>query len=81
MQPIPIITKKYQRGNQIRKSKKDIQHNDQKENKKDKTCEFESRSWRGVQLYVIKFVGDLRQAGFSWILRFPPTIIKLTTAI
>jgi hypothetical protein len=26
-------------------------------------CEFESRSGRGVQHYVIKFVGDLRQVG------------------
>ena len=35
----------------------------------------------GVQLYVIKFVSDLRQVGgFLWILRFPPPI-KLTTTI
>jgi hypothetical protein len=27
------------------------------------TTEFESRSGRGVQHYVIKFVGDLRQVG------------------
>jgi len=26
-------------------------------------CEFESRSWRGVQHYVIEFVSDLRQVG------------------
>ena len=26
-------------------------------------CEFESRSWQGVQHYVIKFVSDLRQVG------------------
>ena len=26
-------------------------------------CEFESRPWRGVQQYVIKFVSDLRQVG------------------
>jgi hypothetical protein len=26
-------------------------------------CEFESRSGRGVQYHVIKFVGDLRQVG------------------
>jgi len=26
-------------------------------------CEFESRSGRGVQHYVIKFVSDLRQVG------------------
>ena len=32
-------------------------------------CEFESRSGRGVQHYVIKFVSDLRQ-----VLRFPPPI-------
>ena len=28
-----------------------------------KSCEFESRSGRGVQHYVIKFVSDLRQVG------------------
>jgi hypothetical protein len=28
-------------------------------------CEVESRSRRGVQHYVIKFVGDLRQVVFS----------------
>jgi hypothetical protein len=34
-------------------------------------CEFESRSGRGVQHYVIKFVSDLRQVGgFLRILRF-----------
>ena len=38
-------------------------------------CEFESRSGRGVQHYVIKFVSDLRQ-----VLRFPPPI-KLTASI
>jgi len=27
------------------------------------SCEFEPRSWRGVQHYVIKFVCDLRQFG------------------
>jgi len=44
-------------------------------------CEFESRSWRGVQYYVIKFVSDLRQvSGFLRVLRFPPPI-KLTTTI
>jgi hypothetical protein len=38
-------------------------------------CEFESRSGRGVQHYVIKFVSDLRQvAGFFRVLRFPPPI-------
>jgi len=26
-------------------------------------CEFESRSGRGVQHYVIKFISDLRQVG------------------
>ena len=42
-------------------------------------CEFESRSRRGVQHYVIKFVSDLRQdGGFLCVLWFPP-IIKLTT--
>jgi hypothetical protein len=41
-------------------------------------CEFESRSGRGVQHYVIKFVSDLRQVGgFLRNLRFPPPI-KLT---
>jgi len=41
------------------------------------SCEFESRSGRGVQHYVIKFVSDLRQVGgFLW---FPP--IKRTATI
>ena len=41
-------------------------------------CEFESRSGRGVQHYVIKFVSDLRQVGgFLQVFRFPPPI-KLT---
>jgi hypothetical protein len=36
-------------------------------------CEFESRSGRGVQHYVIKFVSDLRQVGgFLLVLRFHP---------
>ena len=40
--------------------------------------EFESRSGRGVQHYVIKFVSYLRQVkGFLRVLRFPPPI-KLT---
>jgi hypothetical protein len=40
--------------------------------------EFESRSGRGVQHYVIKFVSDLRHVGgFLRVLRFPPPI-KLT---
>jgi hypothetical protein len=44
-------------------------------------CEFESRPWRGVQHYVIKFPSDLRQVGrFLRVLRFPPSI-KLTTTI
>ena len=38
------------------------------------SCEFESRSGRGVQHYVIKFVSFLR------VLRFPP-LIKLTATI
>ena len=43
-------------------------------------CEFESRSGRGVQHYVI-FVSDLRQVGgFLRVLRFPP-LIKLTATI
>jgi len=34
-------------------------------------CEFESRSGRGVQHYVTKFVSDLRQVGgFLQALRF-----------
>ena len=38
-------------------------------------CEFESRSGRGVQHYVIKFFSDLRQVGgFLRVLRFPPPI-------
>ena len=38
-------------------------------------CEFESRSGRGVQHYVIKFVSDLRQVGgFLRDLLFPPPI-------
>jgi len=44
-------------------------------------CEFKSRSGRGVQHYVIKFVGDLPQVGgFLWVLRFPPPT-KLTATI
>ena len=44
-------------------------------------CEFKSRTGRGVQHYVIKFVSDLRQvSGFLWVLRFPPPI-KLTATI
>jgi hypothetical protein len=36
-------------------------------------CEFESRSGRGVQHYVIKFVSDLRHVGgFLQVLRFSP---------
>jgi hypothetical protein len=38
-------------------------------------CEFESCSWRDVQHYVIKFVGDLPQVGcFLRVLQFPPPI-------
>jgi hypothetical protein len=44
-------------------------------------CEFESRSGRGVQHYVIKFVVYLWQVGgFLGVLRFPPPI-KLTATI
>ena len=44
-------------------------------------CEFESRSGRGVQHYVIKFVYDLRQVGYLLrVLRFPPPL-KLTATI
>jgi hypothetical protein len=42
--------------------------------------DFESRSRRGVQLYVIKFVSDLRQVGgFLRVLRFPPQIKRIAT--
>ena len=44
-------------------------------------CKFKSRSGRGVQRYVIKFVSDLRQvSGFLRVLHFPPPI-KLTATI
>jgi hypothetical protein len=44
-------------------------------------CEFESRSGRGVQHYVIKFVSDLRQvSGVLQVLWFSPPI-KLTAMI
>jgi hypothetical protein len=44
-------------------------------------CEFESRSGRGVQHYVIRFVSDLWQiGGFLRVLRFPLPI-KLTATI
>jgi hypothetical protein len=44
-------------------------------------CEFGSRSGRGVQHYVIKFVSDLRQVGgFLPLFQFPPPI-KLTATI
>jgi hypothetical protein len=44
-------------------------------------CEFKSRSGRGVQHYVIKFISDLLQVGvFLQILRFPPPI-KLPASI
>jgi putative lipase involved disintegration of autophagic bodies len=43
--------------------------------------EFESRSGRGVQHHVIKFVSDLWQVGgYLRVLRFPP-LIKLTATI
>jgi hypothetical protein len=43
--------------------------------------EFESRSGRGIQHYVIKFVSNLGLGGgFPWVLRFPPPI-KLTATI
>ena len=43
-------------------------------------CEFESRSWRSVQHYVIKFVSDFRQVGgFLLVLRFPPPIKRTST--
>ena len=45
------------------------------------TYAIESRSGRGVQLYVIKFVSDLRQVGgFLRVLLFPPPI-KLTATV
>jgi len=44
-------------------------------------CEFESRSGRGIQHYLIKFVSDLRQVGgFLRILLFSPPI-KLTATL
>ena len=44
-------------------------------------CVFESRSVRGVQHYMIKFVNDLRQVvGFLRVIRFPSPI-KLTATI
>ena len=44
-------------------------------------CEFESRSRRGAQHYVIRFVNDLRHiCGFHRVFRFPPPI-KLTATI
>jgi len=44
-------------------------------------CEFESRSGRGAQHYVINFVSDLRQVvGFLRVLLFPPPT-KLTATI
>ena len=44
-------------------------------------CEFESRSGRGVQNYVMTLVSDLRQVnGFLRVIRFPPPI-KLTATI
>ena len=45
-------------------------------------CEFESRSERGVQHYVIKFINGLRQVdGFLRVLRFPPPIKLITDDI
>ena len=44
-------------------------------------CELESRSGRGVQQYVIKFVSDLQQVDcFLRVHRLPPSI-KLTSTI
>jgi len=44
-------------------------------------CEFESRSGRGGQHYVIKFVSDLQQVGgFLRVFQFPSPI-KLTATI
>jgi hypothetical protein len=44
-------------------------------------CEFECRSGRGGQHYVIQIVSDLRKVGgFLRVLRFPPPI-KLTATI
>ena len=38
-------------------------------------CEFESRSWRGIQHYVIKFVSGLRQVcDFLRVIWFPPSM-------
>jgi hypothetical protein len=43
--------------------------------------EFESRSGRDVQHYVIKFVSDFRQVGGFLRVLWSPAPIKLTTAI
>jgi len=43
-------------------------------------CEFEFRSGRGVQHYVIKFVSDLRQVG-SFLRVSSTNKLKLTTTI
>jgi len=43
-------------------------------------CEFESRSRRGVQHYLITFVSDLRQVGgFLRVLWFPPPLTLTAT--
>ena len=45
-------------------------------------CEFEFRSGRGVQHYVMKFVSDLRQVSdFLRVLRFSPPIKQMTSTI
>jgi len=44
-------------------------------------CEFEFRSGRGVQHYVIKFVSDLRQVGGFLLVPWFPSPIKLTATI
>ena len=44
-------------------------------------CEFEFRSGRGVQHYVIKFVSDLRQFGGFLLVPWFPSPIKPTATI
>ena len=42
--------------------------------------EFKSRTWRGVQHYLIQFISVLRQGGsFPRVLRFPPPIKLIAT--
>jgi hypothetical protein len=40
-------------------------------------CEFESRSGRGAQHYVIKFVSDLRQPSGFLVFKFEPFVLHV----